>query len=470
MANTPDVDNRDGDIQTNGTPLAIDPWRSLAVHFGMLLGVDDFRAVDAYHRGKQWLHSGWLHREGVIWGLRPELAADRGELRIEPGLALDLAGRELHLERPACIDLGNWFTRRAAQLFKNNHATRSPDGRTATLDAHVRARFVGCLDRQVPAMIEPCEGAGRITAYSRVFETVELELTGEPLAPVPTLYPRLRVFVGVDLPRNRGGVPLPEDLDIVKARADILAQPAITRPHSFAAAFRRYSALDAAELTPPTAEAGVSAPGVGVLAAIDPAWLVLAELRELKFRRGPDADDGSETWIYKRHTTLEWTRRPTHVAATPLLDLVAAGLACGAQPDPATPPARGPRVRRDPAIDRGRKTITLEFDKPIAKGSEADQLELHAFVPTGASSTRPAAGWHAIAVTHVQLAPEGTHLKASFAALPAGASVLRLRFGHREPPVLGVDGWPLSGALDDPPAPPHEARPFIHHEILGSDR
>ncbi|HLT39109.1 MAG TPA: hypothetical protein VK034_22650, partial [Enhygromyxa sp.] len=108
MANTPDLCTC-SDANLEATTLPIDPWRSLAVHFGMLLGVDDFRTIDAYHRGKHWLHGSWLHGEGVVWGLAPSLVAAQGELRIEAGLAIDRAGRELHLDHAACIDLGKWF-------------------------------------------------------------------------------------------------------------------------------------------------------------------------------------------------------------------------------------------------------------------------------------------------------------------------------------------------------------------------
>ena len=61
--------------------LPVDPFRSLYVHFGMLLGVDDFRTVDAYHRGKMWFHSAWLHRQGTLWGLAVQLDQAMGEVR-----------------------------------------------------------------------------------------------------------------------------------------------------------------------------------------------------------------------------------------------------------------------------------------------------------------------------------------------------------------------------------------------------
>src|SRR5690606_10258158 len=166
VAHTPDLRECTGCRRQGDAQLPIDPWRSLAVHFGMLLGTDDFQTIDAYHRGKMWLHAGWLHREGVVWGLRPSFVAATGELRLEPGLALDACGRELHLDRPACIALGAWFSTHAGRLLGDGteEGTIVPadptiglehleDGRVR-LHAHVRMRFVGCLDRQVPALLE----------------------------------------------------------------------------------------------------------------------------------------------------------------------------------------------------------------------------------------------------------------------------------------------------------------------------
>src|SRR5215211_7415462 len=93
-----------------GGPLPVDPFTGLRFHFGMLLGVDDFESEQAYHRGKMRLHNGWLHGEGVVWGLLVDAplveggGADlKGELRVRPGLALDAAGRELYLAATACV-------------------------------------------------------------------------------------------------------------------------------------------------------------------------------------------------------------------------------------------------------------------------------------------------------------------------------------------------------------------------------
>ena len=92
--------------QTNGTSavfnemLPVDPFRSLYVHFGMLLGVDDFQTLDAYHRGKMWCHSAWLHGQGVIWGLQvalPENPIAEDDFDAEPSLDGEIKVVQAHL-------------------------------------------------------------------------------------------------------------------------------------------------------------------------------------------------------------------------------------------------------------------------------------------------------------------------------------------------------------------------------------
>jgi hypothetical protein len=62
---------------------------------GQILGVDDFRAEQAYHRERQRLHNRMLHGWGVVAGL--DVRSRGGEVIVSPGLALDAAGDEVIL-------------------------------------------------------------------------------------------------------------------------------------------------------------------------------------------------------------------------------------------------------------------------------------------------------------------------------------------------------------------------------------
>ena len=79
---THNVDCSCGDCGTGDLP--VNPYEALRVSYGMLLGADDFRAMIGNPRGKQMLHSAWLHGSGVVWGFdvcRDGLLA----LRVSPG-------------------------------------------------------------------------------------------------------------------------------------------------------------------------------------------------------------------------------------------------------------------------------------------------------------------------------------------------------------------------------------------------
>lgn len=90
---------------------------------GELLGADDFRAEQTYHRrqlARALLH---LHGSGTVAGLRvfhrhrpgQNGAPDEVELEVEPGLALDHAGRLIEVPREACLRLRRWYTFIAGQ-------------------------------------------------------------------------------------------------------------------------------------------------------------------------------------------------------------------------------------------------------------------------------------------------------------------------------------------------------------------
>ena len=71
---------------------------------GQLLGPDDLRAEQDYHRGVRYLHNRLLHGRGVVEGFAVEVADDGG-VHVGPGLAIDPLGRELVLPDSAQLDL-----------------------------------------------------------------------------------------------------------------------------------------------------------------------------------------------------------------------------------------------------------------------------------------------------------------------------------------------------------------------------
>jgi len=293
----------------------------------MLLGVDDFEAEQAYHRGKNRLHNAWLHGEGVVWGLgvdAPTVEGTEGELvgeiRVRPGLALDAAGRELYLPHSACVGVAAWYAEHAEDPELQAVVEVAEDG-TVSFTAPVVARFRACLARPVPAISEPCVGAATDTAYSRAQETVELLLVPGP-APAPTeRYHRLRLLFALTEPRvDDGGVVLPADQEVLDARADILALPAEDQPVAYLAAFRRFAAFDEIELEPALDEQGHH----GLFPEDDDTVVVLAEVRDITLVPTADGEEEEEESPEYTLTALEVDNsvRPSHVATSTIQELL----------------------------------------------------------------------------------------------------------------------------------------------------
>jgi hypothetical protein len=259
--------------------LPVNPFVSNRYHFGMLLGVADLETEQAYHRGKQWLHNSWLHGSGVVWGLRVRVDAADGELVVEPGLALDGHGRELHVATQMCVDLRQWFAqRRPDDLEVEDH----PDGGVA-FTVHVELCHDSCLDRPVPSIAEPCEAADLDTAYSRAVERGMPRIVAGPVPDAPPEeYPRLRQFVGQ--------APATDDL-VVTALGEIDAADPVDRPATCLAWFRRLAAEDVMDLGPPEGAPPWS-PTAG------DGCVPLAELRVHLATDGTVADDTeTDNWV-----------------------------------------------------------------------------------------------------------------------------------------------------------------------------
>jgi hypothetical protein len=224
------------------------PYLALYPHYGMLLGVDDFAAEQAYHRGKMRLHNAWLHGWGAIWGLGVKAEIARSEIEVAPGLALDGYGRELHNDQPQCVHVGRWF----AAHREDPGFEFEENGNTVGFDAHVVIRHRACLMRPVPALLDTCSNSGG-TAYSRVYESVEILLRPGP-APLATYRNHLlRVLLGMDeaLEDDDGNV-LPDDQAALDARAEIIAAPPADRLTVATLAFHRISVLDSIADQPST--------------------------------------------------------------------------------------------------------------------------------------------------------------------------------------------------------------------------
>jgi len=432
MANTPDQATCLTADEGGGELLPLSPFYALRYHFGMLLGVDDFETEQAYHRAKMCLHNAWLHREGVVWGFGVSLDQQHGEIRVASGLALDAAGHELHLEADACVNIGEWFDKHE----KDPGFTVKTEGDSKTFDAHVVIRFKTCLTRQVPALLEPCDNANTGTAYSRVFETVEILLL--PNLSPPRVYPyhRLRLLFGLDEPKKKEGSTEITDADkaVLDELGNIQKLPREQQTAAYLKAFHRFAALDEIDLKPATSEDSAR---TLLFPGRDDDAVVIADIAGIKLTRQNNG------WALAGGA-VDTAVRPSHVATSALQDLLAASLnRAGSQNA-----ALGPRV--DPAsVTISDTEIILKFDRPLhPKSVKADAFAVTVFDKT--------TGWKSFAIADPPaLSDAGKTVKLTLTASPLAKGLARVIVrGTGETPLLGNDPLlPIAGAVTDAPAP-----------------
>lgn len=425
----------DGD-QSELLPLS--PFNALHYHFGMLLGEDDFKTDQGYHRAKMRLHNAWLHREGVVWGFGVALDQEHNEIRVKPGLALDAAGHELHLEAEACLNAGEWFEKHK----DDPEFTVNTSNGTRTFDAHVVIRFKACLNKQVPALMEPCNNAGTSTAYSRVFETVEILMLPNLAGRATPPYHRLRLLFGIDEPDLEEGStnPTADDQVVLDEITRIRALPTDDQPAEWLKAFHRFAALDEMALKPAATSEGVR---VSIFPGPEDATVLLANLSGVTLEQ-----QANNSWKLTGGT-VDTSVRPSHVATTTIQDLL-----CGmlpAVPRETAPAVVGPRVTTT-TIEPNQ--IVIDFDRPLQAGSvRPEAFSVSVFDSAG--------GWR---VFGLNAALDGARTKVTLSPDPSppdlGIGLARIiARGSGPTPLLGDDNLPLAGGVDEEPAP--QGRDFV---------
>ena len=83
--------------------------KRLTYFAGQLLGASEFQAEQQYLIGRRYLHNRVLHGFGVAGGLSVTVAVDGSSSTavVGPGLALDRYGREVELDAPVALPIGN---------------------------------------------------------------------------------------------------------------------------------------------------------------------------------------------------------------------------------------------------------------------------------------------------------------------------------------------------------------------------
>lgn len=330
-------------------------------HFGMLLGVEDFRAEQGFHLGRQRRHQRLLHGAGVVAGYGVSFKPAEQELRVAPGHAVDARGRDLVLDTAQCVSLPLWWAK-----HRNDEAFADLAGRDdVQLDLELRLCWHACLGSPVPAMAEPCAGDASDIAYSRICETVQLSLVRVPAMPAEPAQPYhlLRMWLTMSLPRlDPDGLPEDADQWLIQQYQALMALPASQQPAARAALQREVLARAVAEEPPLAALSGHGDDhGNGDGGDDDGAatCLTLARLPALHLRR--DGETG--LWAVATPPAVDQGVREVLLPTALLQALLLA------EPPP-SPPAAGPEVARDGATLDG-NTVVLAFTQPLAPASVA---------------------------------------------------------------------------------------------------
>jgi hypothetical protein len=456
----------------NCTDLPVTPFEALRVSYGMLLGEDDFRVLMGNPRGKQQLHSAWLHGSGVVWGYRVATEMpDRGslQLRVSPGLGLDGLGREVALSASACLNLADWLRRHDDPPDQDGCGSR-------TVHACLVAEFDCCLSNPVPALADPCDVNRSHDYESRVTETARIELRPGCCGARRRPYHRVRVLLGLDevgryghcdwdcacegrkpdCGCDHGGRPhdcgcehdeKPHDCgcghgehrDVageqgLAARDRVAACPPAERARVLACELRRLAAWDGAELGP-AVEPGTDDPTF--FPVLEPAAPVLLACLELDLR---DAD-GCTTITDVR---IELACRSTLLPTGTVQELVC-GLAPGLFSEQVTQrDAGGPRVFAEGvAWSEDELTVTIPVSAPLLPGSLRHAVTLTSLSPRG---------WVEEDLAGIGYDPELPAILVSLVDRPTN-ELLRLRIrGTGTMPVYGAEPpVPLAGVWGGPP-------------------
>ncbi len=417
------------------------PFTALQYHFGMLIGVDDLETAQAYPRGKIRLHNAWLHGEGVVWGLDVAFNDTSREVMVTPGLALDAAGHEIHLDAVACVDLGKWYDKHK----DDTDFTFNDDGSGGRrFDAHVVARFRACLARPVPAISDPCAGSELDTAFSRVSETIELLIRPGKAPLKDRRYHRLRILFSLE-------DDAPEYAEVKTRREAIQALPIEQQPRAFLAAFREFAALDEIGLRPQLDANHIPSS----IFPEDPTEVVLANLVGIEVRSG-----GTSSKLVDPLPAIDVRVRPSHVATSTIQELLCGPLFAAMASSPASASAPEPTDAGGPRIDPAsvalatRRRVTLMTTKPVDPPSaQVEQFD----VTTYASDD----GWSALDIGKVKTDGAGTTITIDLKeAMPAGQIVRLVARGTGPQPILGVDLVPLAGAVGGPPGSLNDGHDF----------
>jgi hypothetical protein len=145
----------------------LDPGRRVNYRLGLVLGETEFRQDEDHHRERTHQHHRALHGYGTVCGLAVRWTDD-GQIAVEPGLAIDPAGRLICVPRTNCAVVDEWLESHLDEVRE-----ASADG-AVTLAVELCWRE--CATDLVPLPTEECRSDTDSSVPSRIAESFELRL------------------------------------------------------------------------------------------------------------------------------------------------------------------------------------------------------------------------------------------------------------------------------------------------------
>ena len=416
---------RSAGCDTCADELPVNPYLALRVAYGMLLGEDEFRVLAGNPRGKHMMHSAWLHRAGIVWGLGVKLCGTQ-EIVVAPGLADDGIGRQLQLEASTSVNLDEWVRANATVCGRG------------TVHASVEIRFDCCATDPVPTVADTRDVTRKHDDYSRIVETCRIVIDKDGCRAHREPYHRTRVLLGID----EVGKDDPSGREGREARVAVGAAPPAERAAELLRRFRAMSALDCADIAPP--DVGPQIPGLFPELPRD-SGVTLACL-EIDVC---DTACGIEVGEIRVHDCCRRALLPTRT----IEDLLC-GLAPGVIGPEGEPDAGGPQVIPGSvrwSHDRTRCCFTVTA--PLNPYSLRRAIHLTS-LPDGR-------GWVDEDIDSVRLV-EPTEVEIVLADRPVTRPVRLIVKGTGPTPVFGsTPAVPLNGVVGGPPGTVHDGHDAV---------
>jgi len=158
-----------------GGGIGFDPTKRVNYQLGLVLGEDEFRQDQFHHRERDHLATRALHGYGTLAGLAVAYDAATDQIEIEPGLAVDPAGRLICVPVQYCGSLGGWIR----QYAEHDEVS---GGVPTTL--YLTLCWTECETDDVPIPSDSCLSAEDSRAASRLKDSFEIKLLADPPANV----------------------------------------------------------------------------------------------------------------------------------------------------------------------------------------------------------------------------------------------------------------------------------------------